>query len=137
VSCAIASVLTTAVDDAQRAQRAVALQNRLRCPNPWHLKLLERRTDDDDLAYDPLTAHVVPKNCLPWQAYLSEEELKAATISVKSTSPGTDGVSVRLLKACWPGIKEHIRQLFQACMEVGHHPRPFRTAAIVKPVSKS
>lgn len=33
-----------------------------------------------------------------------------------------DGISVRLLKACWAGTKEHIRRLFQACMEVGTIP---------------
>ena len=55
--------------------------------------------------------------CLPWQAHLSEEEVKAATILVKSTSPGTDGVTVRLLEACWPGIKDLGKRLgirFQA-----------------------
>ncbi|KAJ2900039.1 RNA-directed DNA polymerase from transposon X-element [Zalerion maritima] len=93
--------------------------------------LLERYTDADDLDYDPLTAHIEPKNHLPWQSHLSEQELKAATIAVKSNSPGVDGVSVRLLKACWPGIKEHVRRLFQACMEIGYHLRPFRTAEVV------
>lgn len=99
--------------------------------NALRKALLERHIDTDDLPYDPFAAHIVPKSYLPWQAHISEQEIKATTILVKSTSPGPDGTTVRLLKACWQGIKDHVRRLFEACLQIGHHPRPFRTAEVV------
>ena len=93
--------------------------------------LLERFTDAEDLEDDPLEIPTVPRRTLPWSTYISRDELTAATIAVKNTSPGADGISVRLLKACWQAIQEPVRALFQACLRIGHHPRPFRTAEIV------
>lgn len=93
--------------------------------------LLERFTDADDLDYDPLTAHIIPRRFIPWQAHVSDAEVRDATITVKSTSQGTDGISVRLLKACWSAIKDHVRRLFQACINIGYHPRSFRTTEVV------
>ena len=93
--------------------------------------LLERFTDAEDLEVDPMEVPVVPRHSLPWDAHISEEELTAATVTVRSTSPGADGISVRLLKACWHIIQEPVRALFQACLRTGHHPRPFRTAEVV------
>lgn len=93
--------------------------------------LLERLTDAEDLEDDPLEIPKIPRRALPWDTYISREELTAANIAVKSTSPGTDGILVRLLKACWQFIQEPVRSLFQACLRTGHHPRPFRTAEVV------
>ncbi|KAK8013527.1 hypothetical protein PG991_009120 [Apiospora marii] len=61
--------------------------------------LLERFTDAEDLEDDPLE---IPT----------------------STSPRAEGISVRLLKACWHAIEEPVRYLFQAYLRIGHHPRP-------------
>jgi len=66
--------------------------------------LLERFTDAEDLEGDPLEIPIIPRRALPWDTYISREELTAATIAVKSTSPGVDGISVRLLKACWHAV---------------------------------
>ena len=74
--------------------------------------LLERFTDAEDLEDDPLKIPTVPRRILPWSTHISKEELTAATIAVKSTSPGTDGISVRLLKACWEAIQEPVQSLF-------------------------
>jgi ribonuclease HI len=93
--------------------------------------LLERVTDDEDLTDDPFEVPVVPRAQLPWQDHISLEEVTAATINVKSTSPGTDGITVRLLKASWEHIREHIRRLFEACLRTGYHPVPLRTAEVV------
>jgi ribonuclease HI len=92
--------------------------------------LLERRDSSEDLEEDPLQIPTVCRRRLPWQTEISDEELLAATTQVKSTSPGTDGISVRLLQACWPHIKDRVRELFQASMQQGHFPEPFRTAEV-------
>jgi hypothetical protein len=62
-------------------------------------EILERFSAADDLDLDPLanwdgTGHLV------WEQTVSLEEVEQNTIGVSSTSPGTDRVTVRLLKAC-------------------------------------
>ncbi|KAM5342922.1 hypothetical protein ACJ41O_013888 [Fusarium nematophilum] len=109
----------------------VAIENTTDKAHALKKALLERFTSDDDIDYNPLDAHLAPSNYLPWQEHISYEEIEDATISTKSTAPGVDGISIRLLKACWNSIKEHVLCLFQACLLQGHHPRPFRTAQIV------
>lgn len=94
-------------------------------------ELLERCSEEDDLEGDPFEAPVPPCQQLPWQDELTPAETAAHTIHVTSTSPGDDGITVRLLRACWEPIREPVRQLFQAGLQLGHHPRPFRTAEVV------
>jgi hypothetical protein len=62
-------------------------------------EILERFSAVDDLDLDPLanwdgTGHLV------WEQTVSLEEVEQNTIGVSSTSPSTDRVTVRLLKAC-------------------------------------
>lgn len=52
-------------------------------------------------------------------------------ISMFRTPWDADGVTIKLLTACWDHIKEHVYCLFQACILQGHRPRPFRIAQIV------
>jgi hypothetical protein len=102
-------------------------------------ELLERCSEGDDLEGNPLEAQVTPSREIPWPEHLALEELAAHTIRVTSTAPGTDGITVRLLRACWDTIKKPVRQLFEACLNLGYHPKPFRTAEIVmlrKPAKK-
>ena len=53
---------------------------------------------------------------LPWDYHISLEEVERCTIGVTSTSPGTDKVTVRLLKACWHVIKHKLHSLFEKCL---------------------
>lgn len=62
---------------------------------------------------------------------LSETEVRDCCIKVTSTTPGQDGISVDLLKAAWPQLSSYITQLFQACLDTGHHPAAFRSARVV------
>ncbi|RYC55822.1 hypothetical protein CHU98_g10381 [Xylaria longipes] len=103
------------------ADKAQALRN----------ALLGRFSASDDLEYDPLEAHTVPRNYLPWDPYVSMEELEAATIKPKNTAPGIDACSVKLIKLCWESIKEYTRKLFQACLTIGHFPEIYKTAEVV------
>jgi hypothetical protein len=83
--------------------------NAIEKTNTLKQALLERRESNEDLETDPLTIPSVPQRQLPWQCHVSHEEIAAATIQVKSTSPGTDGISVRLLKACWSVIRDPVQ----------------------------
>ena len=45
----------------------------------------------------------------------------------------------RLLRAVYEGLKEQFRHLFQACYDLGYHPRPFKEAntIILKKLQKT
>lgn len=40
------------------------------------------------------------------------EEAERYAIGVASTSPGADGITVRLLKACWADVKNLVRAIY-------------------------
>ena len=92
-------------------------------------KLLERKSASDDIS-DPWSRPVKPTETIPWDADLTEDETKAATTGASNTAPGSDGISVKLLKAAWPAIGSYIHNLFKGCLKVGHHPLPFRNAEV-------
>lgn len=93
-------------------------------------EVLGRFRADDDLEQDPLedwngTGH------LQWETHVSIEEVERNTIGVSSTSPGTDRVTVRLLKACWNHVKDLIHGLYSQCLRHNHFPRSWRLAEVV------
>ena len=62
--------------------------------------LLARHQADDDLPPCALSgnAHIL------WVQELNENEVRACTIGSGNTCPGSDGISVELLTACWDSI---------------------------------
>lgn len=92
--------------------------------------ILARFSSEDDLDYDPLE-NFDGKETLPWDTSLSLEEVERNCIGVSSTSPGTDKVTVRLLKACWDTVKHLIHGLYKRCLELSYFPRAWRTAEVV------
>ncbi|KAK0369583.1 RNA-directed DNA polymerase from transposon x-element [Colletotrichum limetticola] len=92
--------------------------------------LLDRFSAEDDAPGDPFDVPVVPRRAITWQENISGEEVKAATLT-KTTIPGVDGITTRLLQACWGVISEPVRLLFQSCIRVGYFPLPFRRAEVV------
>ncbi|KAF5255354.1 hypothetical protein FOXYS1_14244 [Fusarium oxysporum] len=59
------------------------------------------------------------------------EEVQYATLSTGNTSPGSDNITVKLLEAVWHIIGTHVRRLFERCLTIGHHPKPFKEAEVV------
>ena len=94
--------------------------------------LLERFSAQDDLPDDPLAGWVPEEasELLFCQAPISEEEAEARTIGVKSTSPGIDRTSVKLMKAVWPLIGPLVTKLFNKCLEASYYPRPWRVSDV-------
>ena len=68
---------------------------------------------------------------IPWDQTLSLEDVTACTILTGDKAPGSDKITVRLLKACWTAIEEHVKSIFQACLDYGHFPTAFRGAEVV------
>lgn len=93
--------------------------------------VLNRFSADDDLSEDPLENGTESPDPLPWSLEISIEEVEANTIGVCTTSPGTDGVSVRLLKAAWPHVGAYVHALYRACIQNGYYPQAWREAEVV------
>ncbi|RAL59181.1 hypothetical protein DID88_006737 [Monilinia fructigena] len=93
-------------------------------------KVLHRYDSSDDLDYDPLETGG-RRPTLPWTTTISLEEVEKDVIGVSSTSPGSDRVTVRLLKACWQHIRVYIRNFFQKCLELSHFPSDWKLAEVV------
>ncbi|KAG0155491.1 hypothetical protein PDIDSM_1068 [Penicillium digitatum] len=58
------------------------------------------------------------------------EEVEANTIGVSSTSPGSDRITVRLLKACWEHLKDIVLSLFNRCLALCHIPLAWKVAEV-------
>lgn len=67
---------------------------------------------------------------LPWNTYVSIEEVERNTIGVSSTSPGPDRVTVELLRLCWAQIQDTIQKIFQRCLELSYFPRIWKLAEV-------
>ncbi|KAL9563900.1 hypothetical protein ACKAV7_011935 [Fusarium commune] len=90
---------------------------------------LERRTSDDDIM-NPWTS-VYPPRSIPFSPEISLDEVQYATLNTGNISPGSDNITVDLLKAVWHIIRTHIRRLFEGCLYIGHDPKPFKEAEVV------
>lgn len=90
--------------------------------------LLERNctADDTNEMYNPSTPHR-----LIVQDSVDEEEVKLSLLHTSNTAAGIDGISVRVLQACWDGIKVAVVSLYQQFLVQGYHPKAFRRAQMV------
>ncbi|KID94541.1 reverse transcriptase, partial [Metarhizium majus ARSEF 297] len=48
-----------------------------------------------------------------------------------NTSPGSDDITVKLLRAAWPAIGNLVRELYEGCITLGHHRKAFKEAEVV------
>jgi ribonuclease HI len=92
-------------------------------------EVLDRFSASDDLHNDPLenwsgTGH------LPWEKTVSVEEVELSTISTASTSPETDRVTVRLLKACWNDIKGILYAIYSRCLVLSYFPTAWKLVEV-------
>ena len=88
--------------------------------------LLCNQTETEDI---PLDTPSVPKKLLPFPN-LTLPETSRAILEAGNTTPGKDGIPSALLRLGWPYISNLVLDLFQACIDTGHHPRCFRTAIL-------
>ena len=94
-------------------------------------EVLERFSAEDDLDYDPIAdEHWSGTGDLVWNPSASLEEVERNTIGVSSTSPGTDKVTVRLLKACWGSAGPAIHGLFNRCLALSYFPQSWKLAEV-------
>lgn len=91
--------------------------------------LLERSTEEDDLS----TPHIptCPRRKISWDNHVPLREAEKALLGAGNTTPGSDGITVTMLRAAWPAIGKTIRYFFQQCLKLGYHPQVFRKADVV------
>lgn len=76
-----------------------------------------------------LSAPAVPRTSLPFPN-LTSSEVSKAILGASNTTPGKDQIPSGVLRLAWPHISEIVLDLFQACIDIGYHPKCFRTAIV-------
>lgn len=93
----------------------------------FHQKLLCRYHDAEDL---PDNVPIAPIRSIPWNRISNNEAHKAAC-QVKSTSPGSDELKVTSIRLSWSLLGERITNPFNCRIEIGIHPKAFKTAKVI------
>lgn len=89
--------------------------------------LLDRQLDAEDFPPDVPTIPNRIVNC----PNITDYEIFKAVCVAKSSSPGGDKVPAKILRACWPVIKDRVCHLFRKCVQIGIHPKIFKQAKII------
>ncbi|POS83234.1 hypothetical protein EPUL_004373, partial [Erysiphe pulchra] len=89
--------------------------------------LLDRQLDAEDFPPDVPTA---PKRIVDCPNITDYEIFKTGCVA-KSISPGGDKVPAKIIRACWPVIKDRVCSLFRQCVQIGIYPKIFKKAKII------
>ena len=60
-----------------------------------------------------------------------DEVMKAINHPVANKAPGVSGIPNRFLRSVAPQVVDSLTRLFQACFDLGYHPKLFKEANIV------
>lgn len=85
-------------------------------------------TDDIDNPWRPLEEQPGP---IPFEQHISVAEAKHGLLSTGNTSPGADGITVKMLQAIWPSIGRRVTEIYNACLRHGYYPQAFKKAEVV------
>ena len=91
---------------------------------------LARRDADDDIA-DPWRSLEEQPSHIPFDQHISAAEAKQGLLGTGNTSPGADGITVKMLQAIWPAIGPHVTEIYDACLYQGYCPEGFKKAEVV------
>ena len=91
---------------------------------------LARRTSTDDID-DPWKSLEEQPEEIPFEQYISRAEAKYGLLSTGNTSPGADGITVKMLQAIWPAVGPRVTEIYNACLRLGYCPQDFKKAEVV------
>lgn len=77
---------------------------------------------------EPLTC--VPTE-IPWQPISTLEIYRSLKAARGSTAPGEDGLPILIWKRLWKHLGDIITKIFASSIDLGYHPKRWRTARIV------
>jgi hypothetical protein len=81
----------------------------------------------------PTTFHDDPTPLPPRTFHnLSADELTPLLkATANKSAPGSSGIGWRLLKKGWDAVQDHLVDIFNACLTLGHHPARWKEAKVV------
>ncbi|KAI0991743.1 hypothetical protein K3495_g16444, partial [Podosphaera aphanis] len=88
--------------------------------------LLSNQSEVEDI---PTTTPTVATTSLPFPP-LTSDEVSQSILGAGNTTPGKDEIPTGVLRLAWPHISVLVQSLYQACLDMGHHPKCFRTAIV-------
>ncbi|OAA34233.1 reverse transcriptase [Beauveria brongniartii RCEF 3172] len=91
---------------------------------------LERRDASDDIT-DAWQLAVSPARDIPFASTIPTKEIEKAVLHTGNTTPGSDGITTKMLQAAWSHIAQPLTTLYNACLRLGHHPSVFKVAEVV------
>ncbi|XWX00640.1 hypothetical protein V2A60_008661 [Cordyceps javanica] len=91
---------------------------------------LERRDASDDIP-DAWQPAVEPAKRRPFAKVISAKEVEKAVLHTGNTTPGSDGITTKMLQAAWSHIARPLTTLYNACLRLGYHPGVFKAAEVV------
>ncbi|KGQ02481.1 Retrovirus-related Pol polyprotein from type-1 retrotransposable element R1 [Beauveria bassiana D1-5] len=91
---------------------------------------LERRDASDDIP-DAWQPYVDPAKGIPFAETISTKEIEKAVLRTGNTTPGSDGITTKMLQAAWSHIARPLTTLYNACLRLGYHPSVFKAAEVV------
>ncbi|TQW06752.1 reverse transcriptase, RNaseH [Cordyceps javanica] len=62
---------------------------------------------------------------------ISTEEIEKAVLHTGNTTPGSNGITTKMLQTAWSHIARPLTTLYNACLQLGHHPSIFKAAKVV------
>lgn len=66
---------------------------------------------------------------------VTADDIKEVIFNLKSNASGCDGISVKMLKFCFPVISNHILHIVNCCLDVGYFPENWKLS-LIKPLPK-
>ena len=100
------------------------------CATVLRDSLLRQFSARDDIPANPSPRYHNKPPSIPWEP-LSALEVERSTIGCASKAPSADGITVPVLRACWPAIGPLVTPLFQACLDYGTFLDAFKLAEVV------
>ncbi|KAJ5135375.1 uncharacterized protein N7515_004653 [Penicillium bovifimosum] len=74
---------------------------------------------------------ISPHPELSWYPITELEVERSLRIAKGSTAPGEDNLPMLVWKNLWVHLKTYIVHIFTACVDLGHHPKQWRSAKII------
>jgi hypothetical protein len=95
--------------------------------------LLSERFFSEEGAPIPTSFHDDPPPLPPRTFYnLSADELMPLLkATANKSTPGSSGIGWNLLKKGWEAVQDHLVDIFNACLTLGHHPACWKEAKVV------
>jgi hypothetical protein len=68
---------------------------------------------------------------IPFSPEISLDEAEYMTTQTGNISPGSNNITINLLKAVWHIIRTYICRLFEGYLSAGYHPKSSQEAEVV------